>query len=65
MASKTVQHLLLLMVRGKDRSLAPQQVDVAAEASAGILGDHIQLRSKMIEFLGVERPGVAFRCEDR
>ena len=65
MPGQAMQHLLLLMIGGEDRSLAPENVDVAAESGRGLVDDHVQVQAKCVELLCVERPRVALRGEDR
>lgn len=63
-----VEKLLVLVERGKRRALAPENVDVAAEAGRGVLGNLVELEAEMVKLFsfgcGAQRPRVAFRSED-
>ena len=61
---KTVHHLLHLMIGGEERSLAPNNVDIAAEASRGIVGSYVEILAEVVELLCIERPRIALGSED-
>src|SRR6185312_4581775 len=67
-----VQELFVLMERGEDGAFAPEHIDVAGEAVAGVVGgvfEDVEVEAEMLELLGIlggiERPGIALGGEDR
>ena len=63
-AGQTMHPLLHLVVGGEERSLAPEDVDVAAEACRGVVGGGVKVCAKIVELLCFERPCIALRGED-
>jgi hypothetical protein len=64
-ACQTVHDLLHLVVGGEERSFTPEDVDVATEACRGIVGSYVKVCAKIFELVGIERPCIALRGEDR
>ena len=56
--------LLHLVVGGEERSLAPEDVDVACEACRGVVGGCVKVSAQIVELLCFERPCIALRSED-
>ena len=61
---ETVHHLLHLMVGGKERSLAPNNVDIAAETGGGVVGSYVEILAEVIERFWVKRPRITLGGED-
>ena len=61
---ESVEQLLLLVERGEEGALPPQDVDVAGEAGRRVLGEDIEIELEVLEFVAVERPCIALRGED-
>ena len=61
---ETVHHLLHLVVGGKERSLAPNNVNIAAETGGGVVGSYVEILAEVIERFCVERPRITLGGED-
>lgn len=70
-AREPVQELFVLVERGEDGAFAPEDVDVADEAVAGVVGsvfEDVEVEAEVLElfcvFGRIERPGIALGGED-